>query len=121
MAKTNYRGYPRAEQVPLKKYFHVLRPLLAVKWLERYGRPALIEFSKLLHLIDDEPRLLADVHALLERKRSVSETGLAPPISTINAFIERELDRLDGLVLDLLPVQGHMGKLNDVFRDVLRE
>jgi predicted nucleotidyltransferase len=121
MAKTNYRGYLQAEQVPLKKYFYVLRPLLAVKWLERYGTPAPIEFSKLLHLIDDEPRLLADVHALLERKRSAPEMGLAPPIPAINTFIERELDRLAGRIPDPLPVQDAMGKLNDVFRDVLRE
>jgi uncharacterized protein len=121
MAKTNYRGYLKEEQVPLKKYFYVLRPLLAVKWLEQYRRPAPIEFSKLLHLIDDEPRLLADVHLLLERKRSAPEMGLAFPISTINAFIESELDRLEGLALDVLPSQGHIEKLNDVFRDILRE
>ena len=37
MAKTNFRGYLRADLVPLKKYFYVLRPLLSVRWLERYG------------------------------------------------------------------------------------
>lgn len=52
MAKTNYRGYLRAEMVPLKKYFYVLRPLLSVRWIERYGCAAPIEFEKLLHLID---------------------------------------------------------------------
>jgi uncharacterized protein len=34
MAKTNYRGYLKAEVVPLKKYFYVLRPVLAARWLE---------------------------------------------------------------------------------------
>lgn len=48
MAKTNYRGYLRAELVPLKKYFYVLRPLLAVRWLERFQQAAPIEFEKLL-------------------------------------------------------------------------
>ncbi len=36
MARTNHRGYLRADQVPLKKYFYVLRPLLAARWLEKY-------------------------------------------------------------------------------------
>lgn len=121
MAKTNYRGYLRAEQVPLKKYFYVLRPLLSVKWLERYGRAAPIEFSKLLHLIGDEPRLLADIHSLLERKRSAPEMGLAPPIPTINTFIERELDRLDDAALDGRPSQRYTPQLNDVFLETLRE
>jgi len=31
MAKTNYRGYLKEEIVPLKKYFYVLRPLLAIR------------------------------------------------------------------------------------------
>ncbi len=58
MAKTNLRGYLKSELVPLKKYFYVLRPLLAVRWLERYGTAAPIEFSKLLHLIDDRTLLI---------------------------------------------------------------
>jgi uncharacterized protein len=49
MAKTNYRGYLRADFVPLKKYFYVLRPLLSVRWIERYGTAAPIEFDRLLH------------------------------------------------------------------------
>jgi len=96
MAKTNYRGYLKAEQVPLKKYFYVLRPLLSVRWLERYGRAAPIEFAKLLHLIDDQPVLLADIHALLARKRAAQELGLAAPVKSIDAFIEAELARLEG-------------------------
>jgi predicted nucleotidyltransferase len=51
----------------LKKYFYVLRPLLAVRWLERYGTAAPIEFSKLLHLIGENHSLLADIDALLEQ------------------------------------------------------
>jgi predicted nucleotidyltransferase len=50
MAKTNYRGYLKDERVPLKKYFYVLRPLLAIRWLERFGTAAPIEFKTLLDL-----------------------------------------------------------------------
>jgi predicted nucleotidyltransferase len=77
MARTNYRGYLQAELVPLKKYFYVLRPLLSVLWLERYGVAAPIEFHKLLHLIESNRPLVADIEALLERKRAAPEMGLA--------------------------------------------
>lgn len=87
MAKTNYRGYLRAERVPLKKYFYVLRPLLAVRWLERHGATAPIEFGRLLEMVDDVA-LLADIDELLERKRATPELGHAGPIPRINAFIE---------------------------------
>jgi predicted nucleotidyltransferase len=58
MAKTNYRGYLRADLVPLKKYFYVLRPLLAVRWLENYGTAAPIEFGKLLTMVSDDRPLI---------------------------------------------------------------
>lgn len=120
MAKTNYRGYLKAEQVPLKKYFYVLRPLLSVRWIERYGTPAPIEFHKLLHLLEGETALLADIESLLARKRAAPEMGLAPPVASIDAFIERELDRLEGLQIDATPT-GAMAQLNDVLRAVIQE
>ncbi len=86
MAKTNYRGYLKAEVVPLKKYFYVLRPLLAARWLEKYKTAAPIEFAKLLHLIEEDSRLLSDIHDLLTQKRSAPELGLAAPVASINAF-----------------------------------
>ena len=77
MAKTNYRGYLRQEEVPLKKYFYALRPLLAVRWLERYGSPAPIEFSKLLHLIDDARWISgAGSEAALEVPRRSCQWGM---------------------------------------------
>lgn len=119
MAKTNFRGYLKADLVPLKKYFYVLRPLLAVRWLERYGKAAPIEFSKLLHLIDGNRLLLADINALLERKRAAPEMGIEPPVQSINAFIESELERLESIA----PAKFHCGEvlpsLNAVFLNSL--
>lgn len=93
MAKTNYRGYLREPMVRLKKYFYVLRPLLAARWVMKTGQAAPIEFEKLLTLLEREPQVLAAVHALLERKRNAPELGLAPAEPVLNAFIEAELDK----------------------------
>jgi len=116
MAKTNYRGYLREELVPLKKYFYVLRPLLSVRWLEAFGRPAPIEFHKLLHLVDGQSDLLADIQKLLEQKRAAPEMGLAPQVASIHAFIEAELQRLESLELDpSQPLDNATGHLNKLF------
>ena len=121
MAKTNYRGYLQSDLVPLKKYFYVLRPLLAVRWLEHYGTAAPIEFEKLLHLVADQPQLLADIDALLVQKRAAPELGLAPAIPSINAFVESELARLESIKPaphqrgDMVPT------LSDVFRNCLHQ
>ncbi len=121
MARTNFRGYLKGDLVPLKKYFYVLRPLLAVRWLERYGSAAPIEFRKLLHLIDEHPSLVADIEALLERKRAAPEMGLEPPVETINAFIEVELDRLESIKSPALQRGEAVSKLNEVFHHALRD
>lgn len=120
MAKTNYRGYLLGELVPLKKYFYVLRPLLAVRWLERYGTAAPIEFGKLLHLIDDQA-LLDDIAELLEKKRAAPELGLQKPVARINAFIESELERLEALVPSPQRRGQVLEPLSEVFRATLRD
>lgn len=121
MARTNFRGYLKAELVPLKKYFYVLRPLLAVRWLERYGTAAPIEFGKLLHLIQDNHLLIADIETLLERKRDTPEMGLELPVQSINAFVESELERLVGFKPTSAGLGDALPKLNAVFHGVLRE
>jgi predicted nucleotidyltransferase len=121
MAKTNYRGYLRADLIPLKKYFYVLRPLLSVLWLERYGSPAPIEFHKLLHLIEGNRSLLGDINALLERKRAAPAMGLEAPVRSIHAFVESELERLESIVPSTSQRGDVFPALNEVFRHTLSQ
>lgn len=121
MAKTNMRAYLNAEQVPLKKYFYVLRPLLSVRWIERYRTPAPLAFDKLLHLLDGRVELLADIHALLEKKRAAPELGLAEPVASIHSFIVDELERLAALNPQRTPRSGPLPQLNALFHATLRE
>ena len=120
MARTNYRGYLRDEMVPLKKYFYVLRPLLAIKWLENYGTAAPIEFDRLLELVE-EAELLDTIHKLLEKKKVSTEKILAPAIPMLNKFIESELDRLEEIKLSKSDRGVEMAKLNELFHMVLNE
>ena len=99
MAKTNYRGYLRAANVPLKKYFYVLRPLLAILWLEKYQQPAPVEFEKLMTLISDNKSLTKAIEQLLTQKKASLEKQLIPSIPAINEFIEAELQRLESYSL----------------------
>lgn len=92
MARTNYRGHFKDPTVRLKKYFYVLRPLLAAKWIEKKDEAAPIEFQKLLALITDQPVLLEAVLALLEQKINSPELGMALAVPVLNAFIERALE-----------------------------
>jgi len=121
MAKTNYRGYLRAQQVPVKKYFYALRPLLSVRWIERYGTAAPIEFGKLLHLIADQPRLSEAIDELLVKKRMAPEMGLSEPVTVINQFIETELARLEAISPQRIQKSEVITRLNALFHATLNE
>jgi predicted nucleotidyltransferase len=119
MAKSNYREYLQGDIVKIKKYFYVLRPLLAVRWLHRYGYAPPIEFDKLLHLIEDQPAVLAAVHELLIKKRAAQELGLEPAVPAINAFIEQELARLPDNAPRKVHRESVIPALNQVFHAAL--
>lgn len=119
MAKTNYRGYLREPMVPLKKYFYVLRPLLSVRWLERHGTPAPIEFHKLLEVLDGEHALLAAIDALLEKKRASPELGLSPQVPAIQGFIVDELARLETITPPRVVRRDVEPQLSVLFRQIL--
>lgn len=121
MAKNNFRGYLKNEFVPLKKYFYVLRPLLSVRWLEKYNKPAPIEFNKLLHLISEHEVLLKAIDNLLIQKRSSLELGVLPQIPEIHNFIESELERIESISPQHFEKKNVESNLSETFRIVLRE
>lgn len=116
MAKTNYRGYLKESVVPIKKYFYVLRPLLAIRWLQEYQTPAPIEFDILRKMIDSESELNQEISRLLERKKAGVEKEMAPAIEPLNQFIESELTRLEDLVPIAPDLNRDMDKLNAIFK-----
>lgn len=121
MAKTNYRGYLREPVVRLKKYFYVLRPLLAARWIATTGGAAPIEFEKLLMLLQDEPSVLSEIHLLLEKKRSAPELGLSSAVPALNAFIEAELAVGPVDIPQKSRAPQVIDQLNELFHSVLEE
>lgn len=121
MARTNYRGHLREPMVRLKKYLYVLRSLLAARWIASTGSAAPIEFERLLPLLEREAAVLAEVHRLLERKRSAPELGLAPAVPLLNAFIEAELEGSAVEIPQKSRAPGVVEQLNGLFHRVLEE
>lgn len=92
MAGKNYRGYLKQDEVPLKKYFYVLRPLLAARWIAAGRGVPPIEFERLLAMLGpEEAQVRADIQLLLAKKRQAPELGRAAAVPSLNAFIEAEL------------------------------
>ncbi|MCA6939998.1 nucleotidyltransferase domain-containing protein [Pectobacterium polaris] len=95
MARKNFRGYLQDEMVRLKKYFYVLRPLLAVRWIEAGKGMPPMRFSQLLAGTVDDPYLLAEIHQLLEIKQRSGEAEYGPRREAIHAFITQMLNDAD--------------------------
>ena len=97
MASGNYRQYLQADEVKIKKYFYVLRPIMACMWIEKFKEPPPMEFDKLLTLIQGK-ELLEKVNDLLIRKKAGVELGAEPKIPIINTFIEDALQHFEKTV-----------------------
>ena len=116
MAFGNWRDYLRGrEQVSLKKYLYVFRPLLACRWIERELGPAPMLFAELVASVLEEADERAALDDLVARKRAGEELATAPPDATLSRFIEAELPRLDSL-REPDDAAGEVEELNAFFR-----
>lgn len=121
MARGNYREYLRGEVVWVKKYFYVLRPLLALLWIEQgLGAPP-TDFNLMVERLVTDPALRAAIENLLTEKRAGAELREGPRIPVISDFIESEMARLEQLHVPRDPRPFPSEPLNELFRATLRE
>jgi hypothetical protein len=99
-AKSNYREYLKGETVKLKKYFYVLRPLLACRWILAKGTPPPVPFQTLKEEFLDTP-LKAAVDRLLDIKMHSPETNEGKRIDELNDYIDRSFAEVERELNDL--------------------
>ncbi|GAB4447274.1 MAG: nucleotidyltransferase domain-containing protein [Anaerolineae bacterium] len=121
MARGNYRDYLKGETVWVKKYFYVLRPLLAIHWLEQGLGVVPTEFKVLVDNTVQSPALKAAIEALVKAKEQGQELDDGPRIPVISDFITAEIARLEDKQLSDGSTQRSIETLNELFRDALRE
>ena len=119
MARGNYKDYLKGEEVWIKKYFYVLRPLLAILWIEADLGAVPMEFDPLVDRLVTAPALRQAIEDLLAVKRAGDEVGRGPRIPPISDFIERELERLETKHVDAEVVKADVEGLNVFFRQAL--
>jgi predicted nucleotidyltransferase len=118
MAQGNYREFLQGDEVRLKKYFYVLRPVLACIWIERGCGVVPTEFHLLVERVLDDPGVKAAVEDLIRRKKAGAELTRGPRIPPLSDFLQRELDRLSSLP-GPPPVHTSPHALDQVFRQCL--
>ncbi len=97
MALSNSHAYLKGDEVRLKKYLYVLRPLLCCRWLEKYGTVPPVPFDRLrAEMLPEE--LTPVMEDLLRRKQAAGESETAPHIPELDAFIASEIPRFRELL-----------------------
>lgn len=119
MAKSNMRDHLENETVKLKKYFYVIRPILAAKHvLAKHTQPPMLFEDLANEYLDSE--LAATVHDFLDMKRNSDETLYIQKCEKLNAWIYSSLNDLEVLAKNL----PHTNKLpwdeyNELFLDLV--
>lgn len=114
MAQTNYREYLKGEEVRIKKYFYVLRPLLAAQWiLDKKVAPPML-FDELVDAELDE-ELRPELNRLLEMKKTLPEMGMAPKVQVFNDYIERVMPEIKEATEKIEETEKDWGVLNGLF------
>lgn len=120
MATGSWHRHMEGEQVRLKKYLYVLRPVLCARWIEEHGTLPPVLFDELCAAVLPED-MRPTVDALLRRKKAADESGLTARIPELDDFLLGEMARIRESI-------GTMGRtelpdwegINELFRRVIR-
>lgn len=118
-ANKNYIENLCKDMVKYKKYFYVLRPILACKWIEEKQSPPPVLFNDLFNTVL-ENNMKDAINDLLAKKVTMSEADVAPKIDVINKYIEEKLAYFKEYV-EKLPDdrQSDIGPLEQEFVHIL--
>lgn len=107
--------------VSLKKYFYVVRPAMAIRWLRLNPETAPpMNFQTLMNGTDIPPDLQRVLLELLEAKSRAKEIGQALRIEKIDEFIISELDWAKSTAPPSTKGQNFQDEANDLFRSILQ-
>lgn len=117
MAQGNYKDYLKKDLVRTKKYFYVLRPILACMWIEKYKTQPPVEFIKTIEALDLKDQVKVEIESLYKRKKVGEELDKEKRIPVLNNFLEEKIKyfenylqearfsrnkRADGTMLDVM-------------------
>ncbi|QUH28437.1 nucleotidyltransferase domain-containing protein [Vallitalea guaymasensis] len=122
MAEGNYREYLKGEEIRVKKYFYVLRPIMACMWTEKYGTQPPMLFEDLMNHLHLDKELVNEIEKLLVIKRSGNEIDKQKKINIINYFLEDKICYYKEYVKTLnIQVSDDIDALDNLFRSTLHE
>ena len=120
MAEKNRREYLNDHMVKIKKYFYVLRPVLACRWILETKTPPPMLFSELMEA-ELPDALREEVERLLELKQNVPEVKMIAKVDKLNTYLENSIEDIRNTLKTLNETKmADWQELNDLFLQQLQ-
>ncbi|MCL2154301.1 MAG: nucleotidyltransferase domain-containing protein [Leptospirales bacterium] len=122
MAEGNYREYLRTDTVRVKKYFYVLRPILACEWIKQTNTMPPMEFQELLDSRVTNQIVKKEIQNLLTKKMAGEELDIEQKNRILNDFIEEKIEFYNDYVATLgQHNQPDTTRLDELFKLAMHE
>ncbi|MDE5619189.1 MAG: nucleotidyltransferase domain-containing protein [Ruminococcus sp.] len=92
-ALSTYNKHIKDEHIKLKKYFYVIRPLLACRWILENKTPPPVLFQQLVDAVADD-NIKSVIAELVRIKTEVPETEKGSHISELDVYIENSITEI---------------------------
>ena len=122
MAEGNFINYLQKDIVRVKKYFYVLRPVLACDWIKQTNTMAPMEFQKLVDSQVTDPYVKTEIQNLLTRKIAGEELNEDPKNQILNDFLDQKIKFYNAYVATIQQANPpDSARLNELFRLTINE
>lgn len=109
------------ETLPLKKYFIIVRSILASIWVKENQTPVPMLFTDLLPVLEKHPKVLLAIHQLIRLKKETNDGKAIKRIPVLDAFII-ESRKACSIYAESLPKQEEVDTemIDSFFREILK-
>lgn len=122
MAKGNFKEFLQNDLVKSKKYFYVLRPVLACDWIKTRNSFPPMEFQTLVDAQVTDEKLKMEIAELLKRKMAGEELKEEPKIEILNDFLEEKIEFYKTYVEQIEPNEKPpTALLDELFKETIYE
>lgn len=121
LTKRTFLDFGENKEVKLKKYFYILRPLMAARWIYSHKSIPPMEFEVLFEAMDYDEPIRTMVSGLKQKKEMMNESQLIPRVWDLEAFINSEIQYLESNLPDNYSDSKDISALNDIFLRMVLE
>ena len=117
------RHVESADETKLKRYFYILRPAMALRWVRLHPNAIPpMNFQELMAGVDLPHDLTEELRALLRAKAETNELGIGPRNPRLDSFIVEEFDKARELTKTIRSEKKGLRPAADkLFRDIVGE